>query len=193
MRASILLTMSLAASASALAAPVTYEVDVRHTHPVFSADHFGGLSVWRGIFTADSGKIVLDREAHSGTVDVSIDTSSVLTGVPDLDAHLKTADFLDVAKYPHATYKGKLTKFKDGAPGEVQGELTLHGVTRPVTLTIRSFRCKPHPMEKGKELCGADAHTTINREEFGVSWGKKMGFDMQVAFDIQIEAKADAK
>ncbi|HET9863552.1 MAG TPA: YceI family protein [Steroidobacteraceae bacterium] len=193
MRPSILLTLSLAASTAAFAAPVTYEVDARHTHPVFAADHFGGLSVWRGIFTAKSGRVVLDREAMNGTVEVSIDMSSVLTGVPDLDSHLKTAEFLDVAKYPLATYKGKLAKFKDGAPGEVQGELTLHGVTKPVTLTIRSFRCRPHPMEKGKELCGADAHTTIDREDFGISWGKNLGFDMKVAFDIQIEAKADAK
>jgi polyisoprenoid-binding protein YceI len=126
-------------------------------------------------------------------VEVVIDTASVLTGVPDLDAHLKTADFLDVAAHPRATYKGKLAKFKDGVPGEVQGELTLRGVTRPLTLTIRSFKCRPHPLEKSKELCGADAHASIDRDDFGVSWGKKMGFDMKVAFDIQIEAKADAK
>ncbi|HEU4590116.1 MAG TPA: YceI family protein [Steroidobacteraceae bacterium] len=193
MRASIFLAMSLALCAGASAAPVTYEVDKNHTHPAFEADHFGGLSVWRGIFNAESGRIVLDREANSGTVEVVIDTSSVLTGVPDLDKHLKTADFLEVAKYPQAIYKGKLARFKDGSPGEVQGELTLRGVTRPVTLTIRSFRCQPHPMMKGKEVCGADAHTTINRDDFGVSWGKNMGFDMKVVLNIQIEATAAAK
>ncbi len=192
MRATLLSTLFLAASTATLAAPVTYEVDPRHTHPVFEADHFGGLSVWRGLFNAKSGKVVLDREAQTGTVEVVIDTSSVLTGVPDLDAHLKTADFLDVAKFPQATFKGKLAAFKNGAPGEVHGELTLHGVTRPVTLTIRSFRCQPHAMMKNTEVCGADAHTTINRDEFGISWGKNMGFDMKVALDIQIEATAAA-
>ena len=76
---------------SALAAPVSYEIDAKHTHPLFVADHFGGVSKWRGIFSASGGKIVLDREAKSGTVEVTIDTSSVLTGVPDLDKHLKGA------------------------------------------------------------------------------------------------------
>lgn len=182
------LAISLGASTAALAAPVTYEVDARHTHPHFEADHFGGVSVWRGGFSASGGSIVLDREAQSGTVDVTIDTTSVLTGVPDLDKHLKSGDFLDVEKFPTATYKGKLAKFKDGAPTEVQGELTLHGVTRPVALTIKSFKCKAHPMKPGQELCGADAHGTINREDFGIVWGKNFGFDMKVALAIQVEA-----
>src|SRR4029079_8250875 len=117
------------AGAAALAAPVTYEVDTKHTHPAFEADHFGGVSVWRGLFTASGGTIVLDREANTGTVDVTVDTATVLTGVPDLDKHLKTGDFLDVEKFPTAKYQGKLAKFKDGAPTEVQGKLRLHGVT----------------------------------------------------------------
>ncbi len=91
--------------------------------------------------------------------------------------------------FPTATYKGKLVKFKDGAPTEVQGELTLHGVTKPVTLTIRSFKCMAHPMKK-KEFCGADAVTTINREDFGVGWGKAFGFGMDVKLAIQVEAFA---
>jgi polyisoprenoid-binding protein YceI len=174
----------------ALAAPKTYEVDPRHSFPSFEADHFGGLSVWRGKFTGSSGKIVLDREAKTGSVDIRIDAASVQTGVADLDKHLKSPEFFDVEKFPHATYKGTLAGFKDGAPSEVRGELTLHGVTRPVTLTIRSFKCMPHPMEKDREVCGADAHGTIDREDFGVSWGKNLGFDMKVELAIQVEAKA---
>lgn len=187
------LVLSLAASAAAVAAPVTYEVDARHTHPAFEADHFGGVSVWRGVFTASGGTIVLDREAKTGTVDVTIDTSTVLTGVPDLDKHLKSADFLDVEKFPTAKYQGKLTGFKDGAPTEVQGELTLHGVTRPVKLDIKSFKCKAHPMKPGQELCGADAHGNIDREEFGIVWGKNFGFDMKVNLAIQVEATTPKK
>jgi len=195
MRASIRagLILSLAASAVAIAAPVTYEVDAKHTHPHFEADHFGGVSVWRGGFTASGGTVVLDREAKSGTVDVTIDTSTVLTGVPDLDKHLKSADFLDVEKFPSASYKGKLGKFKDGAPTEVQGELTLHGVTKPMVLTIKSFKCKAHPMKPGQELCGADAHGSINREDFGIAWGKNFGFAMKVDLAIQVEAIAAKK
>ena len=195
MRASIrtCLVLSLGASAAALAAPVTYEVDAKHTHPVFEADHFGGVSVWRGVLSASGGTIVLDREAGSGTVDVTIDTSTVLTGVPDLDKHLKSGDFLDVEKFPTAKYQGKLAKFKDGAPTEVQGELTLRGVTKPVTLAIKSFKCKAHPMKPGQELCGADAHGSINREDFGVVWGKNFGFDMKVNLAIQVEAVTPKK
>lgn len=187
MRRAICISL-LAASAATFAAPVTYQVDSRHTHPSFEADHFGGVSVWRGMFTSTSGTIVLDREAQTGTVDITIDTSSVQTGVEDLDKHLKGNEFLDVGKYPTATYKGKISKFKDGAPTEVQGDLTLHGVTKPVTLTLASFKCIAHPMKKGTELCGADAHARINREEFGMAWGKNFGFDMGVKLAIQVEA-----
>src|SRR5262245_19478293 len=190
MRISVPAVVLIAATTAgaALAAPVTYEIDPRHSSPSFEADHFGGLSVWRGKFTGATGKVVLDREAKAGTVDVQIDTSTVQTGVPDLDKHLRTGEFLNVEKFPQATYKGKFTKFKDGAPTEVQGDLTLNGVTKPVTLTIRSFRCMSHPMMKNSEVCGADAHGNINREDFGVGWGKNMGFNMNVALAIQVEA-----
>jgi polyisoprenoid-binding protein YceI len=175
----------------AIAAPVTYNVDPEHTHPSFEADHFGGMSVWRGKFNENSGTIVLDKEAKTGTVDITVDASSIDFGLDTLNTHVtsKEAGMLDVAKFPTATYKGKLAKFKDGAPTEVQGELTLHGVTKPVTLTIRSFKCMTHPMKK-KEFCGADAAGTINREDFGVGWGKAFGFKMDVKLAIQVEAVA---
>jgi polyisoprenoid-binding protein YceI len=123
-------------------------------------------------------------------VDVTVETASVTTGAADLEKHLRSNEFFDVEKFPTATYKGKITKFKDGAPAEVQGDLTLHGVTRPVTLTVRSFKCMAHPMKPGNELCGADAHATINREDFGISWGKTFGFKMDVKLEIQVEALA---
>ena len=147
------------------------------------------MSVWRGRFDETSGTIVLDREAKTGTVDITIDTNSLDFGHEKLNTHAKSADagMFDVAKFPTATYKGKLAKFKDGAPTEVQGELTLHGVTKPVTLTIRSFKCMTHPMKK-IEFCGADAAGSINREDFGVSWGKAFGFKMEVKLAIQVEA-----
>jgi polyisoprenoid-binding protein YceI len=173
---------------TAVAAPATYNVDSTHTYPSFEADHFGGTSIWRGKFNSTSGKIVLDKDAKTGTVDISIDTASVDTGNDKLNTHLNTAEFFDTAKIPTATYKGKLAKFKDGAPTEVQGDLTLHGVTKPVTLTIKSFKCMQHPMKK-KEVCGADAAATINREDFGIAWGKAFGFKMDVKLAIQIEAE----
>ena len=123
---------------SALAAPVTYHIDPAHTYPSFEADHFGGMSVWRGKFDRSSGTIVLDREKSTGTVEVTVDTTSIDFGMPKLNEHAQTADMFDVAKYPTATYKGKLTDFKNGAPTKVEGELTLHGVTHPLTLNVNS-------------------------------------------------------
>lgn len=177
--------LSLAAAA-ACAAPVTYQVDPSHTYPSFEADHFGGLSVWRGKFDTSSGTIVLDKAKGEGTVDITVDTSSIDFGNPKLNEHAKSAEMFDVAKYPTATYKGKLAGFKDGAPTTVEGTFTLHGVTRPLNLTINSFKCVNSPMDK-KEHCGADASGTLNRADYGIAFGDKYGFKMDVKLAIQVE------
>jgi polyisoprenoid-binding protein YceI len=183
-----LIHVALAASAgAALAAPATYNVDPEHTHPSFEADHFGGMSVWRGMFDKVTGTVVLDRAAQSGTVDITIDAASIDVGHEKLETHLKSAEFFDVARFPTATFKGRLAAFKGDAPTEVQGELTLHGVTKPVTLKVNSFKCMQHPMRK-QEFCGADASGTINREDFGIAWGKNFGFKMETKLAIQVEA-----
>jgi polyisoprenoid-binding protein YceI len=179
-------TLALVAGA-ALAEPVTYQIDPAHTHPSFEADHFGGLSVWRGRFDKTSGTIVLDREKGTGTVDITVDATSIDFGVPKLDEHVKSPEMFDVAKYPTAIYKGKLTSFKDGSPTQVVGEFTLHGVTRPLTLTLDEFKCMDNPMDK-KQHCGADAKATINRADYGIAYGDKYGFKMAVKLLIQVEA-----
>jgi polyisoprenoid-binding protein YceI len=171
---------------AALADPVTYTVDPGHTYPSFEADHFGGLSVWRGKFDKSSGTIVIDKAKGSGTVEVTVDTASIDFGHPKLNEHAKSAEMFDVAKYPTATYKGTLTNFKNGAPTQVDGQFTLHGVTKPLTLTINSFMCKPNPMDK-KEHCGADASGTLNRADYGIAYGDKYGFKMEVKLAIQVE------
>src|ERR1700754_589027 len=114
----VLAAAALLTAAGATAAPVKYTIDPEHTYPSFEADHFGGLSTWRGKFNKSSGTIVYDKEAGSGTLDVTIDTSSIDTGHDKLNTHVKSNDagMLDVAKYPTATYTGKLAKFVDGAP-----------------------------------------------------------------------------
>jgi polyisoprenoid-binding protein YceI len=191
LRAAAVSVLGLAIHAGALAAPVTYNIDSSHTYPSFEADHMGGLSVWRGKFNSTSGTITLDKEAQTGTVEIKIDASSIDFGHDKLNEHAKGEDMFDVAKYPTATYTGKLVNFKNGAPTEVDGTLELHGVKKPVKLTINKFLCKPHPMLK-KEVCGADASAVINREDFGISYGKQFGFDMTVKLAIQVEAlKAD--
>ncbi len=178
-------------ASSAMAAPATYNLDPNHTFPSFEADHMGGLSVWRGKFNESSGKVVIDRAAKSGTVDVTVQAASLDFGHEKMNVHAKGPDMFDVEKFPTATYKGKFSAFSGDVPTEVQGELTLHGVTRPVTLKLNSFACKVHPMLK-KEVCGADAVTTFKRSDFGISYGEAYGFNMDVKLQIQVEGiKAD--
>ncbi len=172
---------------TALAAPVTYQIDPGHTYPSFAADHMGGLSVWRGKFDGTTGSVVLDKDKSTGTVQVTVDTTTVDFGHAKLNEHAKTPDLFDVAKFPTAVYKGTLGGFKNGAPTEVKGELTLHGVTKPLTLKIDQFLCKPNPMTK-KEVCGADASATFSRADYGIDFGKNFGFNMDVKLQIQIEA-----
>ncbi|WP_428311740.1 YceI family protein [Hydrocarboniphaga sp.] len=171
---------------AASAAPATYKMDPEHTFPSFEADHMG-VSLWRGKFDKTSGTMTLDREAKTGSVDVTVDLSSVDFGHQKMNEHARSEDFFDVAKFPQATYKGKLSDFVDGKPTRVVGDLNLHGVTRPVTLNIDLFNCIPHPMLK-RELCGADATGTFKRDEFGLTAGKDYGFKMDVVLRIQMES-----
>ncbi len=115
-----------------------------------------------------------------------MNTSSIDFGLAKLDEHVKSPDFLDAAKFPTATYSGTFTQWNGSTPTEAQGTLTLHGVTKPLTLKINSFMCKPHPMTK-KEICGADASAQFNRSDFGITWGDDHGFKMWVKLEIQVE------
>ena len=179
--------MLLGAGGTAAAATVTYDIDPEHTFPSFEADHLGGLSVWRGKFNRSHGSVTLDRAAGSGTVEVVVDVSSIDFGHDGLNEYALGAELFEAGKYPQAVYKGRLEDFVDGRPTRVAGELTLHGVTRPVELEVKRFKCMPHPMLK-RELCGADALATIQRDEFGMDAGKDYGFDMAVTLRIQVEA-----
>jgi polyisoprenoid-binding protein YceI len=187
----LLASIAAMASATAFAVPVTYVLDPHHTYPSFSADHMGGLSVWRGKFTDTTGKVVYDKEAKTGSIDVTVAMNSIDFGMAKMDEHAKSPDIFDVAKYPTAVYKGKFTKWNGSTPTEAEGTLTLHGVTKPVTLTINSFLCKPNPMTK-KEVCGADAYTTFNRADFGVNYGEAYGFKMGVKLEIQVEGSPES-
>jgi len=171
---------------TAFAAPVTYVLDPKHTYPSFAADHMGGLSVWRGKFTDTSGRVVYDKDAKEGSIEVTVNMNSVDFGNAKLDEHAKSAELLDAARFPTATYSGQFTQFSGGVPTEAQGTLTLHGQTKPLTLKINSFMCKPNPMTK-KEVCGADASASFNRSDFGITFGDAYGFKMWVKLDIQVE------
>jgi len=182
----VLASLGALLTAGAFAAPVTYVLDPGHTFPSFEADHMGGLSVWRGKFTKTSGSVVYDKAAKSGSISVTVDMSSVDFGMPKLDEHAKSPELFDAAKYPNATYTGKFTQFNGDTPTEAQGTLTMHGVTKPLTLTIDSFMCKQNPMSK-KEVCGADAKATFDRSDYGITFGDKYGFKMAVKLAIQVE------
>jgi polyisoprenoid-binding protein YceI len=184
----LLCLVNMAFTASAAAAPVTYKIDPDHTFPSFEADHMG-VSIWRGKFNKTAGTVVLDKESSAGTVDIAVDVSSIDFGHDKLNRWAIAPVFFDAKKYPKARYKGKLDGFANGAPTQVTGEFTLHGVTKPMVLKINSFKCIPHPMFK-RELCGADAIGTFKRDEFGLDAGKDYGFNMEVLLRIQVETLA---
>lgn len=174
-----------AVSASGAFAADTYMIEPNHTYPSFEADHLG-ISVWRGKFNKSSGTITLDRAAKTGTLDITIDMNSIDFGHDKMNEHAKAPDIFDVAKYPSATYKAKSIRFDGDTPAAVDGELTLHGVTKPVSLTINKFKCIDHPMLK-REVCGADVSGQFKRSDFGISFGLPR-FSPEVKLAIQVEA-----
>jgi polyisoprenoid-binding protein YceI len=183
----LLIAIVAAAGATSAFAADVYNIEPNHTYPSFEADHMGGVSVWRGKFTKTSGTITLDRAARTGALDITIDANSLDFGHEKMNKHAKSPDMFDVAQFPTVTYKASTIKFDGDKPAEVDGQLTLHGVTKPVKLTIRQFKCIQHPMLK-KEYCGADAIASFNRSDFGISFGTQMGFNPEVKLAIQVEA-----
>lgn len=174
-----------------LAAPALAEdftIDPRHTFPSFEVSHMG-LSTQRGRFNSTSGKITLDRAARKGTVELAIDATTVSTGLAELEKHLRAEDFFNVEKFPKITFKSSKVVFEGENPRSVEGEITLLGVTKPLTLSISSFNCRVHPMTK-KYVCGADAGATIKRSEFGMSYAIPAVSD-EVQLLIQVEAIRD--
>jgi polyisoprenoid-binding protein YceI len=159
-------SLSIAATAPALAAPETFVIDGTHTFSRFAYSHFG-YSRQESRFNQNSGKIVIDRAAKTGSVEVTIDTKSVDTGYPVFNGHIQGEDFFDTEKYPTATFKSTKLKFEGDKLAAVDGNLTLKGVTKPVTLTVSSFQCMSHPMLK-KDACGANATTTVKRSDFNM-------------------------
>ena len=183
----------------ASATPLHFTLDPDHTYPSFEADHMD-LSIWRGKFDHSTGTATLDATAKTGTVDVSVDIASIDFGNPALNKVMLGAEApmcqsecgtFFATKYPAARYRGRLADFVDGAPTRVIGQLTMHGVTRPLTLAIDRFKCIPDFMLKPRLRCGADALGTFQRDAFGLDGGKSFGMDMKVILRIQVEAVQD--
>ena len=184
---SLAAALAAALVAPAIAAPQTYVVDSTHTFPRFSYSHFG-YSTQLSSFKQTTGKVVFDAQAKTGSVDISIDTRSVNTGFDDFNGHIQGEDFLDTAKFPTATFKSTRVVFEGDAPKSIEGQLTIKGVTKPVTLSVTSFQAMPHPMLK-KPALGANATTTIKRSEFNAGkFAPYVGDEVRI--DIAIEAIA---
>lgn len=187
MKRSLLAALLVLSSARSLAGADSYTLDPGHTYPSFEASHMG-VSLWRGKFNKSSGKVVLDRAAKSGTVTVEIDAKSIDFGHDKMNEHALSPDFFGAEQYPVIRYSGKLV-FTGDTPSAVDGELTLHGVSKPVKLSINSFTCILHPYFK-KEVCGADASGEFDRVDFGMGYGAKYGPTL-VKLAIQVEAIKD--
>ena len=174
-----------ALSASAFAAPETFVIDNGHTFPRFEYNHFG-YSTQLSRFDKTTGTVVFDAAAKTGSVDVTIDTKSVSTGSPLFNEHIQGEDFLDTAKYPTATFKSTKVVFKGDKPSKIEGNLTLKGVTRPVTLDVTSFHTMEHPMVK-KPAIGANATAKVKRSDFNAGkYAPYVGDD--VTLTIALEA-----
>ncbi|HEY8037390.1 MAG TPA: YceI family protein [Methylobacter sp.] len=175
-----------------LSLPVTaadyYTVDSRHTFPSFEINHLG-FSIQRGRFNRTSGKVMLAPESATGNIQIAIDTASISTGLADLEEHLRGKDFLDAERYPQITFSSDKLSFNKDKLVAVDGNLSLHGITKPVHLVVDYFYCGMN-MIAMKNVCGANATTTIKRSDFGVDKYAPALAD-EVNIELQIEATKD--
>lgn len=188
MKRSLFAALVAAVALPAAAQVETYTIDARHTFPSFEVMHFG-MSLQRGTFTRTSGKITVDRAARTGSVDVTIDAASVATGEPKLAEHLRSQDFFNASAHPDITFRGTRFNFEGDKVKSVEGDLTMLGVTRPVTLAAQHFNCGNHPMNK-KAMCGAEFTTTIKRSDWGMKYAVPAVAD-DVLLRINVEAFKD--
>ncbi len=163
----------------------TYSIDPNHTFPVFEVNHLG-YSVQHGRFDKTSGTITLDMAAKKGSVDLTIETTSLDMGFPLWNEHLSADGFFNTAKFPTMTFKSTKLIFKDDKVVAAEGDFTLLGVTKPLTVTVNDFKCGDHPMLK-KPMCGANISGTIKRSEFGMT-----KYVPAVSDDIKIHVPVEA-
>jgi polyisoprenoid-binding protein YceI len=177
----------LACAAALPVAAASYTVDKDHTYPSFEFSHMG-ISVWRGKFNRTSGKVNYDREARSGDVNIVVPTASIDFGHKAMNEAAIAADWLNTEQHPVMTYQGKL-RFEGDTPVGVEGQLTLLGVTKPLSLKINQFKCIPHPLYR-REYCGADAEGVLNRADWGLT-SYAEGELGRIRMRIQVEAMKD--
>ena len=176
--------LAAAACLPALAEVENFSVDPRHTFPSYEIGHMG-YSFQRGRFNKTTGRIALDFEGKRGAADISIDATSVSTGVEKLDEHIRSDDFLKTAANPGITFKSTQMTFDGDTLKTASGDLTMAGVTRPVTLEATYFRCGQNAMTKRK-VCGADFVAKIRRSDFGIKYGlPALSDDMLLRINVE--------
>lgn len=189
------LAVAAALPLTGAAAPENYTFDPLHTYVNFSVDHLG-MSTLYGRFNKTAGKMTFDPAAKTGSLEITVETASIDTGDGDKasrprsrDDHLRQADFFNSAEFPRMTYKSTAAKFSGDNPTELEGQATLLGVTKPVTLKVERWRCGANPMSK-KVMCGGNASGAIKRTDFGMKFGVPALGD-EVKLMVEFEAYKD--
>jgi polyisoprenoid-binding protein YceI len=162
----------------------TFTLDPGHTFPSFEIRH-QGVSVMRGKFKRSQGKVMLDAENRIGAIEVHVDATSGDTGHDGLNQKLLGANFFRTAQFPEIIFQSSSIEFKDGKPVSATGNLTLLGVSKPVTLEIRDYACTTQFLTR-RPLCGADVHTIIKRSDFGMSYAIPLiGDEVKIAIEVE--------
>ena len=184
MKKALLLTTLAMLPASAVLAD-SYTVDPSHTYVSFAINHLG-FSTMRGKFDQQAGSLEYDPATKVAAVTIEIDAGSIDTGHTKRDQHLSSPDFLNVAENPTIIFKSTEAGWSGDKLDSVTGDLTILGVSKPVTLKINSINCGEHPFSK-KQVCGFDAEASIKRSDFGVNYGIPA---IGEVLDLQLELEA---
>jgi polyisoprenoid-binding protein YceI len=189
--------LSILAIPPAFAAQTTWDVDPAHSSIGFKIRHMMVSNV-RGLFGDFAGTLVFDeQDVARSKVEVTIQAASLDTGVEKRDAHLRSPDFLDVEKFPTLSFRSKKVQKAAGDALAVLGDLTIHGVTREVTLDVEGLSARVKD-PWGNVKMGAAATTTINRKDFGLTWNKALetggflvGEEITIQLDIEWTRRTD--
>jgi polyisoprenoid-binding protein YceI len=173
-------------TAAAHAEPATYAIDPSHTFASWEIAHFA-TSTNRGRFNKTSGTVTLDKAAKTGSLDVTVDTTSLDTGTAAFTKHISSDEMLNVAAFPTAHFVANKFVFNGDKVSEIDGNLTLMGKTNPIVLKAQNFNCYMNPMVK-REVCGGDFDATLVRSQYGVTYGLNYGFPDAMHLVIQVEA-----
>ena len=170
----------IGAAVSAQAAPVTYQLDPGHTMVLFTWNHFGYSNPTANLGLGEGTLVFDEQHPAQASVQVTLPLANLDTHVPALDKHLKEADFFDADKFPTVTFKSTKVQPVGGHKFKVTGDLTVHGVTKPVVLDATLNKVGPHPMMKVQAI-GFDATATIKRSDFGVgAYVPKVGDEIKI-------------